>query len=60
MPLEKGPALYKRARARIPGGTQLLSKRPEMLLPEHWPAYYSHAKGAEIWDVDGCKYIDMS
>ncbi len=55
-----GPELYRKARTRIPGGTQLLSKRPEMFLPEQWPAYYSRAKGAEIWDLDGHKYIDMS
>ncbi|MGH9345269.1 MAG: aminotransferase class III-fold pyridoxal phosphate-dependent enzyme, partial [Terriglobia bacterium] len=54
-----GPKLYEKARLRIPGGTQLLSKRPEMLLPEHWPAYYSRAQGAEIWDLDGRKYVDM-
>lgn len=57
---ESGPKLYRKARLRIPGGTQLLSKRPEMLLPEHWPTYYSRAKGAEIWDLDDRKYIDMS
>ena len=55
-----GQRLYTRARARIPGGTQLLSKRPEMFLPEQWPSYYSKAKGVEVWDLDGNKYIDMS
>ncbi|MGH9396152.1 MAG: aminotransferase class III-fold pyridoxal phosphate-dependent enzyme [Terriglobia bacterium] len=57
---ETGPKLYEKARLRIPGGTQLLSKRPEMLLPDHWPAYYSRAQGAEVWDLDGRKYTDMS
>ena len=52
--------LYKKAKKLIPGGTQLLSKRPEMFLPELWPSYYSEAKGCEIWDLDGNKYIDMS
>jgi len=52
--------LYKRAKTLIPGGTQLLSKRPEMFLPDLWPAYYSKAKGCEVWDLDGEKYIDMS
>ncbi len=52
--------LYKRARKVIPGGTQLLSKRPEMFLPGLWPAYYSRAKGCEVWDLDGNRYIDMS
>ena len=56
----KGQDLYKRAKQLIPGGTQLLSKRPEMFLPDQWPAYYSKAKGCEIWDLDGNKYIDMS
>jgi len=51
--------LYKKAKVLIPGGTQLLSKRPEMFLPENWPAYYSKAKGCEVWDLDGNKYVDM-
>src|SRR5690606_5378822 len=34
---------YHHARQRIPGGTQLLSKRPEMFAPEKWPAYYEQA-----------------
>lgn len=57
---QKGRDLWKKARKIIPGGTQLLSKRPEMFLPENWPAYFSHAKGVEILDLDGNKYIDMS
>ncbi len=56
----KGQEIYKRARQRIPGGTQLLSKRPEMYLPEQWPSYYSKAEGVVIWGLDGEKYIDMS
>jgi len=55
-----GQQLYIKAKSIIPGGTQLLSKRPEMFLPEHWPSYYSRAKGVEVWDLDGNKYIDMS
>src|SRR5579885_3182788 len=55
-----GQKLYQRARKRIPGGTQLLSKRPEMLLLEQWPAYYARARGAEVWDLDGRRYVDMS
>ena len=52
--------LYNKAKGLIPGGTQLLSKRPEMFLPDFWPAYYSKAKGCEVWDLDDNKYIDMS
>lgn len=54
-----GQQLYKKARTLIPGGTQLLSKRPELLLPEQWPAYYSKAKGIDVWDLDGNKFQDM-
>lgn len=56
----KGVALYKHAKEIIPGGTQLLSKRPEMFAPDVWPAYYSKAKGCHVWDLDGRKFIDMS
>lgn len=55
-----GQELYKKAKTIIPGGTQLLSKRPEMFLPELWPAYYSKAKGCRVWDMDGKEYIDVS
>jgi glutamate-1-semialdehyde 2,1-aminomutase len=56
----KSQELYVKAKKLIPGGTQLLSKRPEMFLPDFWPAYYKEAKGCEVWDLDGNKYIDMS
>lgn len=56
----KGQELYKKAKKIIPGGTQLLSKRPEMFLPELWPAYYSKAKGCKVWDLDGNEYTDVS
>ena len=56
----KGQKLYQKAKEVIPGGTQLLSKRPEMFLPDLWPAYYSKAKGCRIWDLDGREYIDVS
>jgi glutamate-1-semialdehyde 2,1-aminomutase len=58
--LTKGPALYKYAKTRIPGGTHLLSKRPEMFLPDRWPSYYASAKGCEIVDLDGNHFIDMT
>lgn len=55
----KGQDLYKEAKQYIPGGTQLLSKRPEQFLPDQWPAYYKKAKGCEVWDLDDKKYTDM-
>jgi glutamate-1-semialdehyde 2,1-aminomutase len=62
MPVHKGTGqeLYQKARTLIPGGTQLLGKRSEMYLPEQWPSYYSKAKGCEIWDLDGRKFIDCT
>lgn len=55
----QGQELYKKAKELIPGGTMLLSKRPEMFLPEYWPSYFSKAKGCKIWDLDGKELIDM-
>lgn len=62
LPVEGGrtQALYQHARQRIPGGTQLLSKRPEMLAPDQWPAYFREARGCETWDLDGRHYYDFS
>lgn len=56
----KGQELYKKAKSLIPGGTMLLSKRPEMFLPDQWPSYFSRAKGCKVWDLDGKELIDMS
>lgn len=58
--MSKTADLYRQGKQRIPGGTQLLSKRPEMFLPDQWPAYYSKAKGCEVWDLDGRSYLDMT
>jgi glutamate-1-semialdehyde 2,1-aminomutase len=51
---------YREAKQRIPGGTQLLSKRPEMQAPDQWPAYFREARGCETWDLDGRHYYDLS
>lgn len=53
-------AYYKHAKTRIPGGTQLLSKRPENMAPNHWPPYFKKASGCEIWDLDGKHFYDFS
>lgn len=52
--------LYRHAKERIPGGTQLLSKRPEMMAPDLWPAYHRTAHGCEVTDLDGRHYYDMT
>jgi len=51
---------YREAKAIIPGGTQLLSKRPEQFAPDQWPAYYEEARGVEVIDTQGRKFTDMS
>ena len=58
--MSQGAKLYKRAKQIIPGGNMLLSKRPEMFLPDFWPSYFSHASGCNVSDLEGNNYIDMS
>ena len=55
-----GKKLYNKAKKIIPGGNQLLSKRPEMFLPNHWPAYYKKSNGIKIWDLNNNCYEDFS
>tara|TARA_B100000963_G_scaffold109706_1_gene95495 strand:+ start:10289 stop:11608 length:1320 start_codon:yes stop_codon:yes gene_type:complete len=55
-----GKKLYKKAKKIIPGGNQLLSKRPEMFLPDQWPSYYKKASGIEIWDLNNKIFKDFS
>ena len=58
--MSEGQNLYNKAKKLIPGGTMLLSKRPEMFLPDLWPSYFSKAKGCEVWDLEGKKFFDCS
>src|SRR5262245_48052626 len=50
--------LYRRAMELIPGGTQLISRRPSRFAYGVSPVYAERAKGARFWDVDGNEYID--
>lgn len=54
-----GQKLWSRAVRRIPGGSMLLSKRAEMILPGEWPAYFDRASGCEVWDLDGRRLLDV-
>jgi 4-aminobutyrate aminotransferase-like enzyme len=58
--IKKSLEMQQRAKDRIPGLSQLLSKRPDLYSYGVWPGYFSRAKGAEVWDLDGNRYIDMS
>ena len=50
--------LYKRACELIPGGTQLISRRPSRFAAGISPVYATSAQGAYITDLDGNTYID--
>jgi glutamate-1-semialdehyde 2,1-aminomutase len=54
----KSQELYARALQLIPGGTQLVSRRPTRYANGVSPAFATRAKGARFWDVDGHEYID--
>ena len=56
----KGQNLYKKTLKIIPGGVQLLSKRPEIFLPDQWPSYYKYAKGCEVMTYDNIKLYDFT
>ena len=58
--MNKGQQLLKKAKKIIPGGNQLLSKRSELFLPGHWPAYYKKAKGCKVWDLNNKVYYDFA
>ena len=55
-----GQKLWRRAKRVIPGGNMLLSKRPEMFLPDQWPTYFSKTQGCSVWDLEGNHYFDIS
>ena len=52
--------MWKRAKKIIPGGNMLLSKRPELYLPNGWPAYFVKAKGCKVTDLNGKVFYDLS
>jgi len=50
--------LYERAKELVPGGTQLLSRRPHIFAPGAAPIFAERGRGSRIWDVDGEQYLD--
>ena len=58
--MNSGQKLWRRAINIIPGGNMLLSKRPEMFLPNIWPTYFSKSSGCHVWDLDKKKYLDLA
>lgn len=57
--INSGQTLYLKAKKIILGGNMLLSKRPEMFLPNLWPSYFKKSKKIFVTDLDDNKYIDM-
>ena len=55
----KSKRIWSEAKKLIPTGNHLLSKHPDIFLPNQWPEYYKRAKGIYIWDQNNTKYIDM-
>ena len=55
----KSKRIWSQAKKLIPTGNHLLSKNPDIFLPNQWPEYYKRAKGIYIWDQNNTKYIDM-
>jgi glutamate-1-semialdehyde 2,1-aminomutase len=58
--MSTGQKLFGRAKRSMPAGNLLRAKWSEAILPDQWPAYFSKAKGCNVWDLDGNEYIDMS
>lgn len=54
-----GEKMWSRAKRVIPGGTMLLSKKPDRFLPEKWPSYFSRTAGCQVWDLDDRPYWDL-
>ena len=52
-------AFLKRAERTIPLGSQTFSKSRTQYPVGISPLYTAKAKGAEIWDIDGNRYIDL-
>ncbi|MGD9749903.1 MAG: aminotransferase class III-fold pyridoxal phosphate-dependent enzyme [Acidimicrobiia bacterium] len=50
-------AWRERAQRVIPGG--MYGHESTRLLPPSYPQFFERAKGAELWDVDGNRYLDL-
>ena len=58
--VQRSLEIHKRAKALIPGTSQLISRRPTRAAFGVSPIYADRAKGCRIWDVDGNEYIDWT
>ena len=51
--------LYIKAKKIILGGNMLLSKNPDVILPDYWPSYFYKTDKTHVWTDDKKKYLDM-
>jgi glutamate-1-semialdehyde 2,1-aminomutase len=51
--------LYIKAKKIILGGNMLLSKNPDVILPDYWPSYFYKTNKTHVWGDDKKKYLDM-
>jgi len=58
--IRKSLELWAEAEKLIPGGAQLISRRPHMFAFGVTPIFAERAEGAYFWDVDGTRYLDMT
>jgi glutamate-1-semialdehyde aminotransferase len=56
--INKSLEYWNRAEKIIPGGSQTLSKAPNMFTFGVYPIYLQFGRGSHVWDVDGNEYID--
>jgi glutamate-1-semialdehyde 2,1-aminomutase len=55
-----GAELWSAVKAKVSGGTGLLSKRAEMFDPRTWPVQFSRCAGSDVWDMEGKRYTDFA
>lgn len=55
----KSQSFLKRAESSIPLGAQTFSKSKTQFPQGVSPHFASHAKGANLWDIDGNRYVDF-
>tara|TARA_Y100001970_G_scaffold294347_1_gene451143 strand:- start:1023 stop:3062 length:2040 start_codon:yes stop_codon:yes gene_type:complete len=59
MHMNLGQKFWIRANEVIANGSMLFSKNPDLHLPGLWPAYFSKAKGCNIWDLENNQFKDI-
>jgi glutamate-1-semialdehyde 2,1-aminomutase len=57
---KKKLVLYKKASTSMHGSVQLLSKKPEIFLPDQWLSYYKSAKSCKITTLDNLELYDFT